>query len=504
MSEARDAGYQALQQGDVAGAVARLEEAAQQNPQDYLAHLYLGAAYGQAGRHAEAVQALTRAVQLDPSNAQARYNLGIALERAGWREQAVTALQQALQLQPDYSRAREALQSLQGGAGAPQPPAAGPRPSSGGETTLQSPGASAQPLSGYSPPSGTGATPLNAPAAGTQPLTGPQPLTGAPPSSPSSSPTIPLGGYSPPGGTPTQPLGGSSGYRLPPAYGPSGYAPGGYPGGSPYTQAAYVPDSFNPMQGFNDWWRVLVSPQKFFQEQVGREGINAPIATLVVYALISGISGVITALIMPRPGALDTPMLGGAMIIGALIGIPIVFVMALVASFILGGLVHGVGKLFGNSAPYAGSFRAVTYSAAPYYLMTLIASLLSPLTATSTAAYLAPNPPARILHVQFQPGAGGESAPPSFPTAPPAPRTFNFAQQSNPIGMIVRVIGGIWSIILLGIGIRHIQRISNAGAVVTTLIAVVLPVILVVGAMVAAAAAFVAAMKGLPGQPHFL
>jgi|SRR5579871_1972231 len=112
MSEARDAGYQALQQGDVAGAVARLEEAAQQNPQDYLAHLYLGAAYGQAGRHAEAVQALTRAVQLDPSNAQARYNLGIALERAGWREQAITALQQALQLRPDYEMAKAALQRL--------------------------------------------------------------------------------------------------------------------------------------------------------------------------------------------------------------------------------------------------------------------------------------------------------------------------------------------------------------------------------------------------------
>src|SRR5262249_9636431 len=124
MSEARDAGYAALQQGDVATALARLEQAAQQTPEDYLAHLYLGAAYGQAGRHAEAVQALTRAVQLDPANAQARYNLGIALERAGWREQAVTALQQALQLQPDYAKAREALQSLQqGGTAAPQAPA---------------------------------------------------------------------------------------------------------------------------------------------------------------------------------------------------------------------------------------------------------------------------------------------------------------------------------------------------------------------------------------------
>ncbi|HZT41116.1 MAG TPA: tetratricopeptide repeat protein [Chthonomonadaceae bacterium] len=127
MSEAQEAGYQALQQGDTNTAILRLEQAVQQAPEDYLAHLYLGAAYGQAGRHGEAVQALTRAVQLEPANAQARYNLGIALERAGWREQAITALQQALQLQPDYARAREAMQRIM-----PPPaatlPAAGPPP----------------------------------------------------------------------------------------------------------------------------------------------------------------------------------------------------------------------------------------------------------------------------------------------------------------------------------------------------------------------------------------
>jgi hypothetical protein len=65
----------------------------------------------------------------------------------------------------------------------------------------------------------------------------------------------------------------------------------------------------------------------------------------------------------------------------------------------------------------------------------------------------------------------------------------------------VRAIGGIWGIILLGVGIRHIQRISNAGAVVTTLIAVVLPLLIVVGLVVAMFASLAAVFKGMPAQP---
>lgn len=129
MSAERDAGLEALQRGDTATAIAQLESATQQAPDDYQAHVYLGASYGQAGRHDDAVRVLTRAVQLDPANAQARYNLGIALERAGWREQAVQALQQALQLQPGYPKAQEALQMLQGPSATPaEPPVAPPYP----------------------------------------------------------------------------------------------------------------------------------------------------------------------------------------------------------------------------------------------------------------------------------------------------------------------------------------------------------------------------------------
>src|SRR5690348_15224263 len=122
MSTERDSGYEALKRGDTATAIAQLERAAELNRDDYLTFLYLGAAYGQAGRHNDAVTALTRAVQIDPGNAQARYNLGVALERAGWPNEALTALQQAVALQPDYAKALEAIQRLQSNV----PPAAPP------------------------------------------------------------------------------------------------------------------------------------------------------------------------------------------------------------------------------------------------------------------------------------------------------------------------------------------------------------------------------------------
>ena len=114
MSAARDAGYAALQSGDVSGAIAQLEQATAADPNDFQTCLYLGAAYGQAERHMDAVTVLTKAVQLQPANAQARYNLAVAMESGGYREQALTAAQQAVQLQPDYSKAQEMVARLTG------------------------------------------------------------------------------------------------------------------------------------------------------------------------------------------------------------------------------------------------------------------------------------------------------------------------------------------------------------------------------------------------------
>src|SRR5262245_50574001 len=132
MSLDRDAGYEALQSGDITSAIIQLERACQNNSEDYEAHLYLGAAYGKAGRQMDAINILTRAVQLQPANAQARYNLGIAMESGGYKEQAIQALQQALALQPDYPKAQEVLNRLQPSSTLPPFQSATPSGSSAG------------------------------------------------------------------------------------------------------------------------------------------------------------------------------------------------------------------------------------------------------------------------------------------------------------------------------------------------------------------------------------
>ncbi len=156
MSAETDAGLLALQSGDVAGAVTQLEQATNTDPNDFQACLYLGAAYGQAGRQMDAVAILTKAVQLQPANAQARYNLAVAMESAGYREQALTAAQQAIQLQPDYPKAQELfarLTSLSPASVALASPGAAATQSGLQQTNIYSQPGYTQPQLGYGQPS---------------------------------------------------------------------------------------------------------------------------------------------------------------------------------------------------------------------------------------------------------------------------------------------------------------------------------------------------------------
>ena len=202
MSAERDAGFAALQQGDLATAIPTLERAAQADPTDYQAHLYLGAAYGQAERHTEAVTTMTNAVEIQPANAQARYNLGVSYERAGWNAEAATAMQQALQLQPNYPQAQEALARLQSAPPlAPQlipQPLTAPAPSGYAPPTQQAP-------PGYAPtptpsPYGQPAPPSGAASQSQTPYgqqAPPSPYGGPYPPPPSGAPNAPYGSYAP-------------------------------------------------------------------------------------------------------------------------------------------------------------------------------------------------------------------------------------------------------------------------------------------------------------------
>ncbi len=131
MSTERDTGLQALQQGDPATAMVSLEAACRRDPNDFEAHMFLGAAYGQLARQMDAIHSITRAVQIQPHNAQARYNLAVAMQQGGFLEQAEQALNQALTLQPDYPRATEMLDRLRAG-----PERSGPAPTAEVPTDL--------------------------------------------------------------------------------------------------------------------------------------------------------------------------------------------------------------------------------------------------------------------------------------------------------------------------------------------------------------------------------
>jgi hypothetical protein len=224
MSAEREAGFQALQRSDIAAAIEQLERACQQNSEDYEAHLYLGAAYGKAGRQMDAINILTKAVQLQPANAQARYNLGVAMESGGYKEQAIQALQQALALQPDYPKAQEALQRLQ--------PSSTPPPF---RSTSSSFGASPANTPESSPGYGVPPASTSTPGYGVPPASTPQPGYGQqPPQTGYGAPTP----YTPPGysqqpGYGQQPP--PTGYT-PPGYGPSSYGgpPSIYQQGQPY------------------------------------------------------------------------------------------------------------------------------------------------------------------------------------------------------------------------------------------------------------------------------
>jgi Flp pilus assembly protein TadD len=68
-------GTEALDRGEFALAVERLERAAVLQPHASEIQNHLGIAYRAAGREAEARAAFERAVELDCDNAAARYNL---------------------------------------------------------------------------------------------------------------------------------------------------------------------------------------------------------------------------------------------------------------------------------------------------------------------------------------------------------------------------------------------------------------------------------------------
>ncbi len=81
--------------------LSRAIERAKTHPQDFGAHIEVGTAYSDIGRHREAAEAFLDAVRLDSGNPEGYIYLGLAYYRSGRYMEAADAYRQATQLRPN-------------------------------------------------------------------------------------------------------------------------------------------------------------------------------------------------------------------------------------------------------------------------------------------------------------------------------------------------------------------------------------------------------------------
>lgn len=98
--------------GRHADAIASMQRAAAQRPQDPLYHNTLGTVLGASGDFDGAISALQRACELQPGLGIAWFNLGVMLTRCARTDEAAQALQRATQIDPDNADARALLADL--------------------------------------------------------------------------------------------------------------------------------------------------------------------------------------------------------------------------------------------------------------------------------------------------------------------------------------------------------------------------------------------------------
>lgn len=105
-------GVRYLEDGNVAQAIAQLEEAVRLNPRFASAHNSLGTALLMRGRTQEALTHYARAIELEPNNAGAHNNLGSVLQSMGRVAEAEQQYRQAITFQPRHSGAHYNLANV--------------------------------------------------------------------------------------------------------------------------------------------------------------------------------------------------------------------------------------------------------------------------------------------------------------------------------------------------------------------------------------------------------
>jgi tetratricopeptide (TPR) repeat protein len=495
MASEREAGWEALQRGDLEEAVRLLTVACGKDPADFEAHMALGAALGRAERHAEAVTSLTSAVHLQPANAQARYNLGVALEKAGAPEEALEAFHQAATLDSSYSKAREAILRLEQRSAAPPLPVAAPgppdprwdmpvaSPHAVEPPAMPTPMQAADTLAPGGPPADDPSPRMAGPAdAGWQPSPAPGPGGPAVSGSPAPAAALPSHG-------------------LLSQYAASPHAPAGASAVLDPYSADMPPPNYNDEidipQAFRDFGRIIATPDRFFQQQAGRNGLMGPFLIVGVYLVLQ------FAALLVSNGAQG--LIGFAM---GLVFSPISLAVAgawMIFGYLISALfVHFLGWIFGNRQDYSVSFRACVYADAPRFMLSLVASAY--IAYFMMPAYMAhPLAPAEIEQAMGLPAGSmsgtytGSGSSPTFGTSAPAPakpgkgRVARAPRPATPptgltkpvpaiivdmmsliwrkfgtlfaVSMGIHIFGWAWSTVLLILAIHRLQRISAGGAI---------------------------------------
>ncbi len=103
------AGNQAVERGDMQGAMGAFEQALELDPGFAQAHANLVGVYGMAGDFRKAKEHYEAALAVNPKLADLHYNWGVAISLAGRNEEAREAFERAVDLNPNHADAHQNL-----------------------------------------------------------------------------------------------------------------------------------------------------------------------------------------------------------------------------------------------------------------------------------------------------------------------------------------------------------------------------------------------------------
>ncbi|MCW3055369.1 MAG: hypothetical protein JWN14_4539, partial [Chthonomonadales bacterium] len=192
---------------------------------------------------------------------------------------------------------------------------------------------------------------------------------------------------------------------------------------------------------------------------------------------------------------------------------------AIMGAFLWGGMLHLVGRMFGNRQPYERTFRVSAYSRAPMLLFSAMSAFITPF--LMPAPTFNPNtryntsPVGTLTSIQYSPPSspadGGASSSSDSTTQP------RYGGSSNPfdtpalqqVKQMYLILGPLmfifyfWVWCLQAIGLKYAQNISGGAAGGTVFVALLIPVLIlgVIGVLFGVLIA--AAMSGARGSSGF-